>query len=1444
MRRDSAFLRGCTLAATILFFAPGATFAQVSASRRRITEPIDETKLTTLRGNTHPLARPEFDRGAAPLSLPMERMLLVVKRSPEQEAALDTLLEQQQDASSPDYHVWLTPEQFGQQFGPSGQDIQTVTSWLQSHGFQVARVSNGRTVIEFSGSAGQVRAAFHTEIHRYTVNGEDHWANASDPQIPSALSPVVAGIATLHNFRKHSMHHVAGVFAKSQRTGNVEPVAPEFTFTCGTNPNTGQPITCYPLAPYDFATIYNLLPLWNATSPTDGTGQTIAIVGRTNINPQDVSDFRSLFGLPPNQPHIILDGPDPGLVPGDETEADLDVEWSGAVAKGATIDLVVSQSTETSDGVDLSAVYIVDNNLAPVVSESYGQCELNVGTAGNQFENNLWQQAAAQGMTVFVSTGDDGSAGCDFFQGNAPQPAQNGLEVNGLASTPYNVAVGGTDFNDFFNPTNYWNATNDPTTKASAKSYIPETTWDDSCTNPILGNPQIGFSTNAETNCNDFRLQPLVLTIGGSGGASKCTAPTGSIPSSCAGGYPKPAWQTGAGVPSDGKRDLPDVSLFASDGFVGNFYMMCEADFPGSSGACSTSNFIGVGGTSAASPAFAGILALVNQATGSRQGNANYVLYTLAAQSGASCTSAANPASTCVFYDVPSGSTIAMPCAKGSPNCNTTNSSDSFGVLSGYSTTAGYDLATGLGSVNAANLISKWKTFSLALKPSSTTLTLNSGNPINITHGASVPVNISVAPTSGSGTPTGNVSLVANTGPDGQQGVQGLTLTGGTCSGSPCGTVAGATNALPGGTYDVAAHYSGDATFAASDSTGQQVTVNPEASQPSFMLELFDPATGRQTNANATTAQYGSLELVRINVTSQAGDTCVQNALGAVGCPTGSVTVTNNGSPLDAGTYQLNSLGYAEDQTAQLPGGTDTLKVTYGGDNSFLGSTGTSTITITQAPTTTTASTPFAHVILGGSNPLNASIASTGLGAGPTGQVTFFSGATRLGSPVPVTNSVSGSLSGNPQAQATLNTSQLSLGNNSITAQYSGDGNYAASTSPPINVDVQIQTGCQITSSNLTINHGSSVTFTATVTPTQSGGPGPTGNVVFSNGGFTTLATVPLVAGQAQFTTSSLPGGNDQINAQYPGDTDYWQCGSSLVETVNLVATTASLTTSNATIQQGNSVTLTATVAPVQSGGPTLTGTVQFFYDFSPQGSDTYIGSAVPLSNGQAQVTTTSLPANIQQVGAFYSGDSNYATSSATIAETVTPVPTFSVTANPTTINILSPGQSGSTTLTFTAQNGFSGSATLASSMCSGLPTESSCSFNPSTVTLAANGTAQTTLTIMTTAPSAVVPAIGNPPKMGAWRHNAGAIALACLLLCLTAVAFAYRGRQRRWGLALVFTAFALVFASAGCGGGGGGGGGNGLTNPGTPTGSKVITVTITVNGVTQTVPNLTVNVQ
>jgi Pro-kumamolisin, activation domain/Bacterial Ig-like domain (group 3) len=1102
------------------------TVAQ-TAPRILITKPVDENQRTVLKGNTHPLARAEFDQGAAPADLPMNRMLLVLKRSDEQESALRSLIDNQQDKASPNYHKWLTPEQFGKQFGPSDQDIAQVTSWLQSHGFQIAQVTKGRTVIEFSGTAAQVQEALHTSIHKYAVNGEEHWANSNDPQIPAALTTVVEGVESLNNFARKPMYHLGGVVSRSKSTGEMKPLQPFFTIPgngCGV-----QSSSCYGVGPYDFATIYSVSSLWSATPAVDGTGETIAIVGETDINPQDVADFRNFFGLPAltsSQLNIIHNGPAPGILTnGEETESDLDVEWSSAVAKGATIDFVISESTETSAGIDLSAQYIIDNNLAPVISESYGLCELGLGTAGNVFYSQLWQQAASQGITVFISSGDSGSAGCDSQDSSPPAPSSYGLAVSGLASTPYNVAVGGTDFNDLTNASTYWSLSNNSATQASALSYIPETTWNDSCTNSVFGS-LLGFSASAETNCNNPQLSGFVVTVGGAGGKSNCTSSNGQQPATCAGGYPKPSWQTGLNVPADNVRDIPDVSLFAAAGSPsGSFYIICEADQVGGNScnpANSSTNFLGIGGTSASAPAFAGIMALVNQKTNSRQGNANYVFYKLAAHQPD------------VFNDVATG-TIAMPCQRGSINCTTATAGDQYGVLSGYATGVGYDLATGLGSVNVANLVNKWNTVSF----NASTTTMTSLAPTTITHGQAVNVSVKVA--GNSGTPTGSVVLYG--GASGTQFVDSHAL-------DNTGTATWTSALLPGGSYSVKAHYAGDGNYGSSDSAASAVTVNKESSSAKLQLITFDPNTGQIINSNATSALYGSPYLLRVNVLNSAGAACsgLQTA-----CPSGTVTLTDNGAPVDGGTFTLNSLGYLEDQTIQLSGGVNSLQAGYAGDNSFNTSApAVDAITITPAPTTMATPAIYGSVAVGSQLLLQITVQSSGTGAAPTGTVSFFINGTRINGTISY-QGTSGSIT-NPNPILTANFTSSSspfsaAGNYVITASYSGDSNYGSAASPSEGISVKYPAPLlSMSSPGITVAPGASVTVSAIIDTNLKNAPVPTGNVAFIYwgpmspvNGTETYATSTDANGNVvlQASMTFVAVGGVSITASYNGDANY-----------------------------------------------------------------------------------------------------------------------------------------------------------------------------------------------------------------------------------------------------------------------------------------------------------------
>ena len=541
------------------------------------------------------------------------------------------------------FHQWMTPDQFGKEFSASDADIATITTWLEGKGLHVTKVSSGRQTLEFEGTAGQFREAFGAEIHQYAAQGGTHFANSAAPQIPAALAPVFGGFVSLNNFAAKPHAKLLGHAAYDPVTHLAKPA-----WTQG----SGNGGLTYFLSPADFAVQYDLDPVY--ASGVNGTGQTIAVIGSSNIDQYFVNQFRALFGLPTSAVQVIIDGDDPGLNgindPFGQTgfldEQYLDVEEAGAVAPGATIDLVIASSTPLTPGYLLAAEHAVYSNVAPVISWSIDECELNLGVT-NQALSALYQQAAAQGITVVVSSSDSGSAGCDNF--DQEQYAVDGLAVNGFSSTPYNVSVGGTDF--FYSAYNggatalsqqiatYWNQT--PSNAAPAVSLLkpaPEQVWNDS-----------QFGLNA---ISVYSVYGFTDIIAGSGGADTCGQPTLN---SLANGqnctpYPKPSWQAGTGVPADGVRDLPDVSLFAANGYNYVSYPTCmnAGDCqPAATGG--TIQISGAGGTSASAPAFAGIMALVAQKYG-RQGQANYTLYPLATQFPA------------VFHDITVG-TNSVPCA-------------------------------------------------------------------------------------------------------------------------------------------------------------------------------------------------------------------------------------------------------------------------------------------------------------------------------------------------------------------------------------------------------------------------------------------------------------------------------------------------------------------------------------------------------------------------------------------------------------------------------------------------------------------------------------------------------------------------------------------------------------------------------------------------------------
>jgi hypothetical protein len=1104
------------LLATLFTISSLTATAQTKPAAARITQAVNEANLVTLHGSVHPLARAGFDQGAVADSRPMNHMLLVLQRSADQETALRRLMDEQQTKNSPNYHAWLTPQQFGQQFGVADADIQKVAAWLSQKGFTEIKASNGSMFIEFNGTAGLVRNAFHTEIRNVMVKGQLHIANLTDPQIPAALAPVVARIHSLHDFRQKSTMRLSKSMQQLKAEGKL------------TKPAFGSGTGLFAVGPGDLATIYNI-PATVAGSPA-GQGQTIAIVARSNITISDVKQFGSAFRIPNltnfSTSNIIVNGPDPGLVPGDDGEATLDVDMVGSTAPNANILLVVNGGTltgnldlqtEPTDGVDQSALYIVTNNLAPVMTESFGSCEFDPGTL---FSSTLWEQAAAQGISVFVSTGDSGSDACDAGDLNAT----DGLSVSGTASTPFNIAVGGTDFNDAANPTTFWN---DTQALATAKSYIPEIPWNDSCA-----------AAGSLTGCTSTDPNGLDLT-GGGGGQSLCgVQDLNANPPTCT-GYPKPSWQSAPGVPADSLRDIPDVSLFAAvNSPSSHFYVFCLADSGNQDPTqpCNLTgnpivdgqfsyNFSGVGGTSASTPAWAGIMALVNQSelaagrTG-RQGNANYVLYKLATAqattpgtSVCNSTGAALPAAGCSFNDVTIGNN-SVQCAPGTPNCSN-QTATGLGILvtpgapfaantPAFSATAGYDLATGLGTPNVSSMIANWSTVTTNFKTATPAITSPATGTVSITHGNSQSFTITV--TGAGGTPSGDISLIAEPPGFAQVGVGSATLTNGTA------TII--TNMLPGdnttgaGTpYPIIAHYAGDGTFGPADSQPINVTVNREASTTTATMFNEDISTGFLTPT--THVQYGTSYIMIVNVVgATAGAICNNTSptsitqIPEVPCPTGNITLTENGSPLNdfirTGSTNTNissvgNLGFVEDLLIQLLGGTQTIVANYSGDNSYISSASAANpIAVTPAPTqtavdvngnaTATANAGQSVTLVAtvttnftlpcgntGSGPVPPPCQGVSNGVGPTGTVTFSACGTAASCTVPVVPTAFSSASGSAVgafATGTLTTSFTTAGPQTIKATYSGDSNYSNCTAPTTTP----APGCSLASLALTIS--------------------------------------------------------------------------------------------------------------------------------------------------------------------------------------------------------------------------------------------------------------------------------------------------------------------------------------------------------------------------------------
>ncbi len=802
-------------------FAPGPVNAvrpeYRTAARSLIVQRLDRSRMVATTGAVHVETARAADLGAVDDRMPMEHLQLALRRPAERQAAFDAVVDALNKPGSPIYRQWLTPEQIGTEFGPSAADIASVRSYLESEGFRVNGVGKSGMYVDFTGTAAQVRASFATEVHYFQMrNGDVHFSAVRAARIPEALAPAVLGFVAMSDIPQHSLR---------RRSRQAVPL---YLDRHGNQTEGAQ----------DFYTIYNERPLLTGTGAITGTGQTVALIEETDINTNDVKSFRSYFGVTPATPSLTvahgsssISCSDPGITSTDEEgEAVLDTEWAGTAAPSAKLLFMSCQSAAT-DGITLSAEAVVDDNLAGTMSVSYGGTETGQGDYGT-FIAGVWEQAAAQGQTVVVSAGDSGS---DTASDNA-SIASNGINVNVLGSTAYNVSAGGTDFQDEYNQlidnstaygvSAFWKTSNG-TGELTAKSYIPETTWNDSCASSLLNTYEEGSTAPPQALCEDSNKNGNYLApAGGGGGPSVVNA--------------RPAWQIGTvyGLPPTSAysgRLLPDVSLFAANGLYGHAIYLYQSDVHPS--------LYDEGGTSFVAPQLAGVFALVAEKTGQRLGIPNWVLYNLAGQqfgttafTGSACNGSGAsgsgettslPSSSCIFYDIQTGNN-SDGCSLPSTNCfgdpgapDGLISTSLTQALPAFATGQGYDMATGIGSLNIANLVNNWT--------SGKTTPALSVNPVSTVYGTGV-TNLTVSIAYAGPVPAGAVSVTVDSG----------AAVAATCTGSAspetC-TAAYATTTLNVGSHAVAATLAADANY---DSTSGTGTLTVTAAAPAIVFSVPD----------------------------------------------------------------------------------------------------------------------------------------------------------------------------------------------------------------------------------------------------------------------------------------------------------------------------------------------------------------------------------------------------------------------------------------------------------------------------------------------------------------------------------------------------------------------------------------------------------------------------
>jgi subtilase family serine protease len=1328
----------------------------------------------TLKGNTHPLASAEFDQGPVDDAL-SGRMLLVLKRSPEQDIALRQLVEEQVTAGSPNFHKWLTAEQFGQQFGVADADIQTLTTYLSAHGFTIGRIYKNRSAIEITGTAAQLRETFHTQIHSYSIHGKQYYANASDPQIPAALAPVVAGFASLNNIRESELNAKEPKTIQATFDPKSHKLHPEYTGNIDGS--------TYIVTPSDLQTIYSM-QVTTSSPGAGGSGVTVGVVGDSQIDLSLVTAYQSATsGGATSTPTEIVDGDDPSILTTgtDAAIAYEQLELIGAAAPYANLYYYVSATTTYDTGLDFAIIRAVEDDEVSILTIGFQSCEATAGASLNYFIAAAWEEAAAQGMTVVAAAGDSGSAGCDA---PASSTSTKGLAVNGYASTPYDTAVGGTDF--YYGPSGasnagtYWSTTNNAD-YGSAKGYIPEQAWNDSYT-----------STDSSAG--------TAMVYGGGGGYSTVgnVAADGVTTSP----YPLPSWQTGFAT---GARSIPDVSFFAGNNYNLAQYAFCTQESQCNITGSSVTLTLG-GGTAAAAGVFAGIMAEVVQKYGA-QGNANLALYGMYSTTG-------------VFNDATVG--YNAPACTAGTGCSGGYLKSS-GIMA-YPAKIGYDQATGLGSINASTLVSKWTI--PAKTASTTTLAIKNSSGTAVTsavHGTALNI---VADVTGSGVaPTGFVSFTTGIILPSDNGLATDPIVNGVAASY-------GNYFLPGGSYNVTARYAGDANYTSSTATAP-ITITPEPSRVIF------PTSAPASPTSGSSVPFGTV----VQVTAEPFSMSNNN----VSVPSGTLSVFDNGGSYPFLLMPVGSEGAATYSSALLAVGSHSLVFGYSGDPSFQPSTSAAyKVTVTQVPSTTTlsanatsATTNAPITLTAVIQPVSGSLAAA-TGVAPTGSVTFSTSSTA------VTLVPGFSTAGLPISVATtqVTAAELASAGTTVTATYSGDTNYATSNSSvKLSSATSSATGTNLTlsASPTTVAENGTLTLTAQAASASAAFSCQVSYTVTNQypNGFQTAITIYNTSSTAISNwTLAFAFANGQQITEIWNATDTQSGANVSITNMSYNGTIAAGGSyngmgflgswNNVTNATPTSFSVNGTTCSSGTGTSSLAGTVQLYangvstgdsFPVNSSGAGTY---TVPLVNGYLPFSS----GNVTLTGVYTPTLTGYASSSAAAAITVTDNRTpadFSISTDTTTKTISPSSSNVYFQLELTSIANFAGTNNSIALSCS-VPANSNLKCTPgvTNTTIGTSGIAITTLEI-SGYPTVNNGALKAPAPQQHWWLVGGGTTLACVFL------LGIPARRKGWqGMIAVLICTVLVSSSViGCGnsslsssalesgalGGSGGGGGHAGAN-------------------------------